>query len=263
MCSMKFLKIFIIILVLGFYTPKLIYSNDFAFKWRIGEELTYKVKWAFIRLGTLKLEVADTTFVDDKLIYHVKLHVDSNPMLFFVNMHNVYNSFINENFQLHHFYAKEVIDDLTYKAEYKIDYGDSLILINMTDVDDTTKNIKRSMPFERTILDGTSLVFYARKQAVTTKKDTVESFFESERGRVAFNFHGRKDLVTIAALDSPIECFYIDGKIHTKGIAGITGPYKGWFAADGQRPPIKAELKVFIGSVKVELEKWKKWEPKY
>ena len=152
---------------------------------------------------------------------------------------------------------------MKYKAEYTIDYADSLILINMTDMDDTTKNIERSMPFERTILDGTSLVFYARKQAVSTKKDTVESFFESERGKVAFNFHGRKDQVTIAALDSPIECYSIDGKIETKGIAGVTGPYKGWFAADEQRPPIKAELKVFIGSVKVELEKWKKWEPKY
>jgi hypothetical protein len=69
--------------------------------------------------------------------------------------------------------------------------------------------------------------------------------------------------VRITALDSPIDCYYIDGEIKTKGIAGVTGPYKGWFAADGQRPPIKAELKVFIGSVKVELEEWKKWEPRH
>lgn len=260
---MNFLRILTIILAIGIFSPNFLQSNDFDFKWQVGEQLTYKVKWAFIRLGTLKLEVADTSIVDENLIYHVKLHIDSNPMLFFVNMHNVYNSFINEKFQLHHFYAEEVIDDVTYKAEYKIDYGDSLILINMTDVEDTTKNIKRSMPFERTILDGTSLVFYARQKAVKSKKDTVESFFESERGKVALNFHGKKDQVTIAALDSPIECYYIDGKIDTKGIAGVTGPYKGWFAADGQRPPIKAELKVFIGSVKVELEKWKNWEPKY
>ncbi len=151
---------------------------------------------------------------------------------------------------------------MTYEAKYSIDYANSLILINMTDLDDTTRKIERLIPFERTILEGTSLFFYARKHAVKTKNDTVESFFESERGKVAFNFHEKKDQVTIAALDSPIECYYIDGKIDTKGIAGVTGPYKGLFAADGQRPPIKAELKVFIGSVKVELEKWKKWEPK-
>ena len=243
--------------------PKLIYSNDFDFKWKIGEELTYKVKWSFIRLGTLKLEIADTSVVDGTLLYHVKLHIDSNPILFFVNMHNVYDSFINENFQLHHFYAKEKIDEVTYLAEYRIDYADSLIFINMTDANDPSKTIERSIPFERTILDGTSLVFYARKQVVSAKKDTVESFFESERGKVAFNFHGKKHQVKIAALDSPINCYYVDGKIDTRGIAGVTGPYKGWFAADGQRPPIKAELKVFIGNVKIELEEWKKWQPKY
>ncbi len=106
MFAIKSLTIFIIIIVLGLYKTTLIHSNDFAFKWRIGEELTYKMKWSFIRLGTPKLEIADTSTVEDEFIYHIKLYIDSNPTLFFVNMHNVYNSFINENIQLHHFYAE-------------------------------------------------------------------------------------------------------------------------------------------------------------
>jgi len=259
----KSIKILLIILMPYLVNPKLLYSNDFDYKWKIGEQLTYKVKWSFIRLGTLKLEIADTSVVEGTLLYHVKLHIDSNPLLFFVNMHNVYDSFINENFQLHHFYADEKIDGKTYKAEYRIDYADSLILINMTDINDTSRTIQKATPFEKTILDGTSLVFYARRQAVSAQKDTVESFFESERGKVAFNFYGKRETVEITALDSPLDCYYIDGKIETRGIAGVTGPYKGWFAADGQRPPIKAELKVFIGNVKIELEDWKKWQPKY
>lgn len=254
----KSLRIIITILLIYLFAPKLIHSNDSAFKWRIGEELTYRVKGACIRLGTLKLEITDSSIVNDMLVYHVKLHIDSNPMLFFVNMHNVYYSFINENFQLHHFYAEEVIDDVTYKGEYKIDYGDSLILIKITDVEDNTKNIERSMRFKRTILDSTSLVFYARKQAVTTKKDTVESFFESEHGKVAFNFHGKKDQVTIAALDFPIECYYIDGKIDTMGIVGVTVPYKGWFTADGQRPPKKSRVKSFYRKRQGRVGKMKK-----
>ena len=46
-----------------------------------------------------------------------------------------------------------------------------------------------------------------------------------------------------------------------KGIAGVTGPFKGWFARDRQRPPLRALLKVFIGNVEVELEKWEGWNP--
>ena len=263
MAVTKIIRSFIIIFLINVSNPYFLQSNDFDFKLKIGEQLTYKVKWAFIRLGTLKLEIADTLVVDDELLYHVKLYVDSNPLLFFVNMHSVYNSYINKDFQLHRFYSEEKIDDVNYIAEYRIDYSDSLILIKMTDVNDTSKIINKSMPFEKTILDGTSLIFYARKQAFSTKKDTVESFFESERGKVAFNFHGQKKPVKIAALVSPVDCYYIDGKIDTRGIAGVTGRYKGWFASDGQRPPIKGELKVFIGNVKIELEKWENWQPKY
>lgn len=244
-------------------SPNLLLSNDYSFKWKIGEELIYKVKWSFIRLGTIKLQICDTLVVNSTRVYHVKLFIDSNPLLFFVNIHNVYNSYINENFQLHHFFAEEKIDDVTYNAEYRFNYSVNLIYIKMTDINDPTKTIEKSMPFKGTILDGTSLVFYARKYAISTKNDTVTSFFESERGKVAFNFTGKTDRVKLSALDSPIESYYIDGEIKTKGIAGVTGPYKGWFALGKQRPPLKAELKVFIGNVKIELEKWKGWEPKY
>jgi len=243
--------------------PNLLLSNDNSFKWNIGEELTYRVKWSFLRLGTLKLQICDSLVIDGTFVYHVKLYIDSNPLLFFVNMHNVYNSYLDENFQLHLFNSEEKIDNVTYKAEYRIDYIDSLIHINMTDIKDTSKTIKKSVPFRDTILDGTSLVYYARKNAVSTKTDTVIAFFESEQGEVAINFKGKMGKITISALDSSVESYYVDGRMNTLGIAGVTGPFKGWFAVDEQRIPLKAELKVFIGSVKLELEQWKGWKPKY
>ena len=54
---------------------------------------------------------------------------------------------------------------------------------------------------------------------------------------------------------------YLDGTLPMKGIAGVTGPFKGWFAVDKQRLPLKANLEVWIGSVTVELEKWENWNP--
>lgn len=258
-----FTKIAIVFILIVLFYPNFLLSNDNPFNWKIGEELTYKVKWSFIRLGTLKLQICDSLFIDRSLVYHVRLFIDSNPLLFFVNMHNVYNSYLDKNFQLHLFYAEEKIDNVTYKAEYRLNYTDSLIHINMTDIKDTTKTIKKSVPFKETVLDGTSLIYYARKNSISTKTDTVIAFFESELGKVAINFKGKKGEIKISALDSPVESYYIDGKMNIKGIAGVTGPFKGWFAVDKQRIPLKAELKVFVGSVKLELEKWKGWKPKY
>jgi len=258
-----FARIAIILILVVLLFPNFLLSNDDSFKWKIGEELTYKVKWAFIRLGTLKLQICDSLVIDSTFVYHVRLHIDSNPLLFFVNMHNVYNSYLDKNFQLQLFYAEEKIDDVNYKAEYRLDYSDSLIHINMTDIKDATKTIKKSEPFQETVLDGTSLVYYARKNAISTKTDTVITFFESEQGEVIINFKGKKGRIKISALDSAVESYFVDGRMNTIGIAGVTGPFKGWFTVDEQRIPLKVALKVFIGSVKVELEEWKGWEPKY
>ncbi len=148
-----FAKIVVILIIIILYSPNLLLSNDNPFKWKIGEELTYKVKWSFIRLGTLKLQICDSLVIDNTLVYHVRLLIDSNPLLFFVNMHNVYNSYLDKNFQLHLFYAEEKIDNVTYKAEYRLDYSDSLIHIDMTDIKDPAKTIKKSVPFQETVLE--------------------------------------------------------------------------------------------------------------
>ncbi|MGD9899625.1 MAG: hypothetical protein AB7T22_10930, partial [Calditrichaceae bacterium] len=62
------------------------------FQWRVGEELVYKVKWSFLRLGTVKLQIVDTTKIENVPVYHLRFFIYSNPLLFFVNNHSVYNS---------------------------------------------------------------------------------------------------------------------------------------------------------------------------
>lgn len=255
----KIIIIFISIpfILLCFRSP--LFSDDKeAFNWQEGEELTYKVKWSFIRLGTLKVQVMDTSRINGELVHDVRFFIDSNPMIFFVNMHNEYRSFIDEKFRLHLFHAVERIDGTFYRTTYRYDYTDSLIYVTMTDVDDTLKTIYKEVPFENRILDGTSMIFYARAHTHKAHADTLYSIFESEIGKVAIRFTDKNDDVSLIN-DETVPSHYLDGTILLTGIAGVTGPFKGWFSRDPQRVPLKAELKVFIGSVKVELESWKNW----
>ncbi|OQX95641.1 hypothetical protein B6I21_04405 [candidate division KSB1 bacterium 4572_119] len=256
----RILKIsFILLFITSVLCPTLLLSKSNQFSWEVGEELTYKVKWSFIRLGTLRLQVCDTLTLDNTFVYHIKLFIDSNPLLFFVNMHNVYETFITEDFKLHLFQSVEKIDNITYLAKYKFNYVDSLIHINMTDMKNPDHTIIKDEPLNETLLDGTSLIYYARATANSTKTDTLISFFESKRGKVIIHYKGKSGKIKIGASEKPIESYYVDGKVDMKGIAGLTGPYKGWFATDSQRPPLIGKLKVFVGYVKVELESWKNW----
>ena len=94
----KLVTIITSIILIFLIFPSITFSNKNAFQLQIGEELTYKVKWSFIRLGTLKLQVVDTLMMNKTFVYHIKLFIDSNPLLFFVNMHSVYETFIDNEF---------------------------------------------------------------------------------------------------------------------------------------------------------------------
>ncbi|MGD9487267.1 MAG: DUF3108 domain-containing protein [Calditrichaceae bacterium] len=245
-----------IVLLLG---NSIVYGQKF--QWKVGEELVYKVKWSFIRLGTVKLQVVDTTKIDNVPVYHLRFFIDSNPLLFFVNNHSVYNSFFDENFRIQKTYSHEKIDNVNYRSEYLFDYADSIIRVIMTDIKDTSNTIHREMEMEKQLYDGIGMIFYARANAGKTKNDTLTSFFETQKGHVVINFKGKKEDIKVGVFDKPYQTYPLDGNINIKGIAGVTGPFEGWFATDGQRPPVKAKLKVFIGNVIVELEEWKNWDP--
>jgi len=256
--SSKIIIIFICIL-LHFPTALLLGNN--TFQWQIGEELIYKVKWSFIRLGTLKLQVVDTLTIDNTRVYHTKMFIDSNPLIFFVNMHSVFDSYIDEDFYPHLFVADEKIDGITYKTHYRFNYSDSLIDVKMTDVKDTTHIIEKKIPLDEKVQDGMSMVFYARGNVHLKKTEKLTAFFEARKGKLDIHFSGKDKKIKINSIDSQMETYGVHGEAHFKAIAGFSGKYRGWFAVDKQRPPLKAEMKVFIGKVKIELEDWKKWNP--
>ena len=255
-------KIIIVFICILLHFPISLLSGDDNFQWQIGEELTYKVKWSFIQLGTLKLQVVDTLIIENTFVYHTRMFIDSNPLLFFVNIHSVYDSFIGENFYPHLFIAVEKIDGVTYKTRYRFNYEDSLIDVKMTDVKDTTHIIEKILPLDEKVQDGMSMIFYARGNVHLKGTEKLTAFFEAKKGKLDIHFNGKAKKININSIDSPIDTYKVFGEAHFKAIAGFSGKYSGWFAADKQRPPLKAMMKVFIGHVKVELEEWKKWSPK-
>jgi len=235
-------------------------AEEVKFNFMVGEEFAYKVRWSFIRLGTLKLVVKDTSRIDGELVYHTQLFIDSNPLLFFVNMHNVYNSYLDEKFRLRLFTAEERIDDILYETVYKFNYQDSTIKATYTNIENPEEVLQKEMSIDELLLDGSSLIFYARSRVHNEITESLTTFFEAKKGKVQINFKGKGGNQRISSFEDPIETYYVDGVMDATGIAGITGPFKGWFSTDRQRPPVKAKLKVFIGYVTVDLENWKKWD---
>ena len=229
------------------------------FKWNLHEEYTYKVKYSFIRLGTLKLSVADTGRIDGHKVYKIMMYVDSNPILFWVNMHSVFEVYMDEVFRPVLFYSDENIDGVNYRGTFKFNHDKKTVTMNYRSVEDSTKFINKETYYENILYDGLSLIFFARGNVGRNEPDTLQIMVEDKRGPVIMNFTDIESTVEIGALDDELSCYYLEGELLVKGIAGVSGPYEGWFSRDSQRVPLYAKMKVFVGSVTIELEEWKNW----
>jgi len=93
-----------------------------SFRWVVGEELTYKVKWTFIKLGELKLKILKKDTLNDRPVYHCRINVDSRPGLPFITIHDVWESYIDSAyFYSHQFNAYERDGSDLYYTTYKYD----------------------------------------------------------------------------------------------------------------------------------------------
>jgi len=244
----------------GMLTSGFTQNNDAP--WPFREKLTYKVSWSFIRLGTLKFVIQDTLRMNGKRVYHAKLFIDSNPTLIFINHHSVYETYFDDDLNVHLFKYDETVDDIRYHATYRYDYADSLIYVNYTNEKDPLNQIKKVNPFCGHVIDGMSLIYYIRTHAHKTCVDTIRYLMDGGEDMAILDFRGAQNSLKIKVVKSAIPVTYFEGCILGEGIAGLKGDFKGWLSAGHQRVPMRAELKVTVGSVVLELEAWDPWYTK-
>jgi hypothetical protein len=86
---MKRISFFLIMVFLVCVVSISSLANDPApteFKWQVGEELYYKVKYAFLTVGSLYIQVLGKDTVHNRPVYHCRLEMKSTPAIPFVHL---------------------------------------------------------------------------------------------------------------------------------------------------------------------------------
>ncbi len=240
-----------------------IFAGDFpAFHFVDGEELTFRVNYSFFKLGTITARVHEDGLSRDGLKrFHIHMTITSNPLLFWVNNQSVYDSYIDEHLKPLRFVTNEKVDGKPYKAEYLFDYKSGQMERRLLPIDGAGKVTSDFLPIKPNMIDGISLIFYARSQVHRQAADTVNTFIENTSGDVIFNFKNETHTTETDELPDGIKTVYFDGQLNIKGIAGVSGPFDAYFSHDASRVPLLSHLEVFIGHVTITLIKWKGWTP--
>ena len=260
----KTLLIFLMLIVIGFTQvsdgePSISQLNTF----QEGEYLQYRVGYLFLRVGTLKIYNEGKMEKYGHYGNYVRTFVDSNPKIFFITIHDVYETIMNDDSEPIYFLAHEDKGDYILKTIYDFDYDARNIHVLESKI--YKKGFKEVQTadsltaMENVYRDAISLLFFARTFCSEKKENqTIYTIAMARKEKCAFKVSGLRKEIEVKDID--FDTYYLDGNIKFIGIAGLKDGFKGWFSNDGRRVPLKAHMKAIFGSVKIELEKFARWD---
>jgi hypothetical protein len=249
-------SLFLLLLTIAFFfgSPQVSAQSDFhkesAFK--DGEWLKYKVKWGFIRLGTLEIFQKRVQEIPGT-VYQVKMHAKS------ANLPFISVFFINEGFL--NPYQPTLLDfKLTSGKDYErvstyIYNGDrNMILLETHDHGELVR--KDSLFYEGDTYDALGIFMMMRCLSNSGFNITLQNIVDYKLCDTRLNFTGEPATVKIDAVKKPLAALKFEGKAEWVGESwgGVSGPFHGWISADCAAIPLKVKIKIFLGSITLELE---------
>jgi hypothetical protein len=239
----------------GFYSER---------KMEVGEELTYVVSYSFMKLGEVKLKIKEKKIINGKTYYSTIAYIDSYSGIPFVNLHQIYESKVNEN--LYSGYFRGIVKEEEYSTftEYYFDYEkNKKIRIKKGKVKPYQLWNDSTTSADKYYQDGLSIFYFARMKLGKKLSEDIPCYVKEDKVNTHINFYTERFPVSVDAVDYDIDCLRLDGNTDFVSVFGLTGYFEGWFTNDEASVPVVAKMKVIIGNVTLELKSWKRngWKP--
>jgi len=228
----------------------------------VGEELLYEVSFLGVKLGSIKLVTENETEINGKKAVKVKGYLNSYKGIPFVDLESVFESWLDPSATYSYKFIGNVkSNNNRNKQEIEFDYEKGIIKNkqfknNEVDFNTTFKTNKKWS-------EGLSILYLARKFINLKRTIKIPTIIYKDTCSTTINFTGKQETVNISAFKKPVKTLYFTGLADWEGIYGLSGKFEGWFSDDDAHVPIKAKMNVYVGSVVIELVKWKRgsWNP--
>ncbi len=220
---------------------------------RAGEQLTYSVKWSFIRLGTVRVRqslaapmTGDTMFVE--------LEGASAAGLPFIDVQFLTTALLDIRQPTNIRY--ELLSGAERRA--RTIYATDPTAQRATAISTEDGATKRSdtLSADPPFYDGTGLFMLVRCAAGSDTTITLPTVMDHALGTTTITFDSRIEEVSVPAFRRPIRTHPYHGTTDWVGssFAGMSGEFRGWVSTDDARRVLRAEVKLFLGSAVIELE---------
>lgn len=228
----------------------------------------YEVRWTFFKLGRIRVIAVPPASPNADIVYSSLAYSDSYDLPF-VDFHAFSTSDMDSTLFSKGASLFEKKDDKWYRQFYYFAPATRTFVTEHAFVKDIQSQPMQPPTFDTLKLsydrfqDGTSILYFARAHAHDQRAIAVPTLVRGKAGKTNFYFPAEHTTESIDAVQYPIKVLEMEGKAEFEGIFGLTGDFTGWFSDDTVAIPIKAKLKVILGSITLELKEWKRagWSP--
>ncbi len=230
------------------------------------EVVVFEANYLFFKLGTVKFELLGKQECRGVQAYRIRAFIDSYSGIPFVDLHAVYETCADARTLtcLATSNDQEEGDDWVH-TNYVFNYPAGKLEWEQSVKGVITKKVK--LPLDTTYTDGLSFFYYVRRICGISDgrklSMTIPMVSDTNRSSVTLTFNEGREPCDVPAFDYPIESERMSGHINFKGTFGVTGDFVGWISADSAEVPLRADLKVIVGSIVVKLKKVERrsWMP--
>ncbi len=263
--KLKFNSVMMGILLAIFFLVNNVFSKEIPSSgvYHKGEYLKYEVSYWGITLGTIEMFQDSIGKYRGNTAVFLRSIMKSNPYIPFLSLDARFSSIMDTSFNFAHKFKADVRfgpnhsyqdiyfdyknNDLKYRAWENGKLIDSLVIEN-----------------KKKWNDGTSLYYFARNNIENEEANRSATMVSKDTSSTLFYFKGKRESVEIDVFDYPLPSIYFKGKALWDGVYGMNGDFESWFSDDQAHVPLLSYMKVYIGSVRIELVEWSRqgWVPK-
>ena len=224
---------------------------------QINETMMFEASYLFFKIGSVKFQALGKVEYNGIPSYHLRAHIDSYAGVPFVNFHSVYDTYADARtlFCLYNLRTQKDGNSLVYTAT-NFEFDQKRIECDQSQKGKLIKEV--SLPLDSNYTNGVSFIYYLRKacQIAQGKSATlnIPIIDDTVRSTVTLTIDEKKEACDVNAFSFPLDSYRLSGHINFTGTFGITGDFVGWMAADSSAVPLKANMKVLLGSVVVQLK---------
>ncbi len=220
---------------------------------RAGEELRYKIKLGFLRLGTLELTQARADS-GGALRYVVTMSAEKARHVPFVSMNWTNRAWLDPRNPTNWVFVHEEAADPPTRLVYRSDSSATVLGIAETGIPGGPRRARLEHPSP--LFDAVGLLMLIRGLCASDSELDVPTIVAQQARLTHLQFTGETQTMDVNGMPSPVRVrrFIGQSSYNCQSCGGLTGRFEGWLTDDEAAIPVRMSMKIAAGSIKILLE---------